>query len=50
MLDNSDLIVIPFWIELFDIAPVEKDLALLRVIEALDKRYERRLATTTGTA
>jgi hypothetical protein len=48
LLDDGDLIVVPFRIELFDVASVEQNFSSDGVIKSLQERDNRGFSTTTG--
>ena len=49
LLYDSDLIMVPFWIEFLDVNTIEKDLTFIRVVEALDQLNNRRFTASTRT-
>lgn len=50
LLDNSDLVMVPFGVQIFDICAIKDDLALIRVIETLNHLNDGALAAATGAA
>ena len=50
LLDNGDLVMVPFGVQVSDICAIKDNLALLRVIKALNQLNDRALAAATGAA